>query len=101
MRLHETASESGLRPVSGEGMIVIEMSNKTFIGRVLPDGHLSLPPEASQEVGKTFKVTLVPLDELPDASKWVGRLAELKGLGHLTEEDVQKAIEEVRRSRRP
>lgn len=76
------------------------MSNRTFIGRVLPDGHLSLPEEASKEVGKAFKVTLVPLDEL-DASKWVGRLAEIKGLGHLTDEDVREAVDEVRRSRRP
>ena len=77
------------------------MSNKTFIGRILPDGHLSLPEDAAKEVGKTFMVTLVPLDELPEASTWVGRLAELKGLGHLTEEDVRESIEEVRRTRRP
>lgn len=76
------------------------MSNRTFIGRVLPDGHLSLPEEASREVGKAFKVTLVPLDALPDASTWVGRLAELKGLGHLTEEDVREAVENVRRTHR-
>ncbi len=77
------------------------MSNKTFIGRILPDGHLSLPEDAAKDVGKTFKVTLVPLDDLPDASQWIGRLAELKGLGHLTEEDVRDSIEEVRRTRRP
>lgn len=76
------------------------MSDWTFIGQVLPDGHLSLPPEASKEVGKTLKVMLVPLDLAPDVSTWIGKLAEQKGLGHLTEEDVQKTIEEVRQSRR-
>jgi hypothetical protein len=75
--------------------------NKTFVGRVLQDGHLSLPEEVAKDVGKTFKVTLVPLDDLPDASQWIGRLAELKGLGNLSEEDVRKAIDDVRRSRRP
>ena len=76
------------------------MPNKMFIGRVLPDGHLSLPDEQAKDVGKTYKVTLVPMDDLPDASDWVGRLAEIEGLGHLTEEDVQKTIEDVRRSHR-
>lgn len=76
------------------------MSNKTFIGRILPDGHLSLPEEAAKDIGKSFQVTLVPLDELPDASDWVGRLAEIHHLGHLTEEDVEKIIQDVRNRHR-
>lgn len=76
-------------------MIEADM-NKTFIGKVLSDGHLSLPEDSAKEVGKTYKVTLVPLDELPNASKWIGRLAEIKGLGHLTEDDVREAIKEFR-----
>ena len=31
---------------------------KRFIGKVLPDGHLSLPDETAKEVGSVFDVSL-------------------------------------------
>ena len=34
-----------------------------FIGRVLPDGHLSLPQEAACDTGKEFEVIMRPLDD--------------------------------------
>ena len=33
------------------------------IGKVLPDGHLSLPEGSAKEVGKLYGVILVPLEE--------------------------------------
>jgi hypothetical protein len=38
---------------------------RRFIGKVLPDGHLSLPEDAAKEVGSVFEVVLMPVEE-PD-----------------------------------
>ena len=73
------------------------MPDKMFIGRVLPDGHLSLPENTGKEVGKAYKVTLVPLDDDGlSADELIGNLARINGLGHLTDEDIAKIIQEVR-----
>jgi hypothetical protein len=34
----------------------MESTVKRFIGKVLPDGHLSLPDETAKEVGSVFDV---------------------------------------------
>ncbi|OGW40458.1 MAG: hypothetical protein A2Y97_04305 [Nitrospirae bacterium RBG_13_39_12] len=35
-----------------------------FIGKVLPDGHLSIPDEVSKDAGREFEVTLSPVDDI-------------------------------------
>jgi hypothetical protein len=39
----------------------MEGTVKRFIGKVLPDGHLSLPEETAKEVGSVFDVVLMPV----------------------------------------
>lgn len=44
----------------------MQTANKTynFIGRVLPDGHLSIPEDIAKDTGTEFEVTLSPLDDI-------------------------------------
>ena len=69
-----------------------------FVGKVLEDGHLSLPRDTAKEVGKQFQVILLPLDE-PEASAYAESLARGKGFSDLTEDDVDRIIHESRGSR--
>ena len=68
---------------------------RRFIGRVLPDGHLSLPDDAAQEIGKIFDVVLMPV-EGADVYAYAGSLAKEKGFIDMTEEDIEKIIHESR-----
>lgn len=36
---------------------------RKYVGKVLPDGHLSLPEDTVKEVGSVFEVVLIPLEE--------------------------------------
>lgn len=36
----------------------------TFIGKVLPDGHLSIPDEVAKNAGNEFEVTMTPVDDI-------------------------------------
>ena len=71
------------------------MEAKRFIGEVLDDGHLSLPEDTAQEVGKQFEVILLPLEET-GVAKYAEDLARRKGFENLTEEDVAQIIHESR-----
>lgn len=68
---------------------------KRFIGKVLPDGHLSLPEDMAKEVGSVFDVVLMPIEE-PDIYSYTESLAREKGFTDLTEEDIEKIIHESR-----
>lgn len=68
---------------------------KRFIGKVLTDGHLSLPEDISSEVGKVFEVILIPLEEA-DIYSYAESIAAKKGFSSLTEEDIEKIIHESR-----
>ena len=46
-------------------IFAMKTSARRFIGKVLPDGHLSLPKDAAMEVGSVFEVLLMPVEE-PD-----------------------------------
>jgi len=35
-----------------------------FIGKVLPDGHLSIPEDVAKDTGMEFDVTLSPVDDM-------------------------------------
>lgn len=35
-----------------------------FIGRILPDGHMSIPEDLKTEAGREFEVVLTPLDDI-------------------------------------
>lgn len=71
------------------------MEAQKFISKVLPDGHLSLPKETAQDVGKIFEVILIPLDDSQIYS-YAEDLAEQKGFSNITEEDIEKIIHESR-----
>ncbi len=68
---------------------------KRFIGKVLPDGHLSLPDDTAKEVGSVFDVVLMPVDE-PEIYSFAESLAREKGFINFTEEDVDRIIHESR-----
>ena len=68
---------------------------KRFIGKVLPDGHLSLPDDTAKKVGSVFDVVLMPVEE-PEIYSFVESLAREKGFINLTEEDVERIIHESR-----
>jgi hypothetical protein len=69
------------------------MEVKKFIGKVLSDGHLSLPEDTAKNVGKIFEVT--PLEEAA-IYPFAETLAREKGLATLTEKDIEKIIHESR-----
>ncbi|TVM03464.1 MAG: hypothetical protein CV087_04930 [Candidatus Brocadia sp. WS118] len=68
---------------------------KRFIGKVLPDGHLSLPEDTAKAVGSVFDVILLPVEE-PDIFSYAEALAREKGFSDLTEYDIEKIIHESR-----
>ena len=68
---------------------------KRFIGRVLPDGHLSLPEDTAKEVGSVFDVVLMPVEE-PDIYGYAESMAKEKGFADLTEQDIERIIHESR-----
>lgn len=71
------------------------MKAKKFIGRVLPDGHLSLPEDAAKEIGKVFEVILLPVEEV-NVYGYAEELAAEKGFATLTEKDIEKIIHDSR-----
>jgi len=68
---------------------------KRFIGKVLPDGHLSLPDETAKEVGSVFDVVLMPM-EGSEVYSFAESLAKEKGFAIFTEEDIERIIHELR-----
>ncbi|MBI5675865.1 MAG: hypothetical protein HZC48_08605 [Nitrospirae bacterium] len=68
---------------------------RRFIGKVMPDGHLSLPEDAAKEIGSVFDVLLMPVEE-PDVYGYAASLAKEKGFSDLTENDIEKIIHESR-----
>ena len=71
------------------------MEVKRFIGKVLPDGHLSLSKDTAKEVGKVFEVILLPPEEL-DIYSFAEGIAKEKGFSQLTEKDIEKIIHKSR-----
>jgi hypothetical protein len=68
---------------------------KRFIGKVLPDGHLSLPDETAKEVGSVYDVVLMPV-EGAEVYSFAESLAKEKGFITFTEEDIERIIHESR-----
>jgi len=68
---------------------------RRFIGKVLPDGHLSLPEDTAKEVGSVFDVLLMPIEE-PDIYGYAESLAKEKGFSDLTEKDIERIVHESR-----
>jgi len=66
-----------------------------FIGKVLPDGHLSLPEDASKKIGSVFDVLLMPVEE-PDVYGYAEALAKEKGFSVLSEENIENIIHSSR-----
>jgi hypothetical protein len=69
----------------------------TFIGKVLPDGHLSLPPDLAAEHGQEFEVTVKPLNETREvvARYLDGRIEKTRSFEEilLPAETIRKAVE--------
>jgi len=70
-------------------------TTKRFIGRVLPDGHLSLPDETAKEVGSVYDVVLMPVKGA-EVYSFAESLAKEKGFVTFTEEDIERIIHESR-----
>jgi hypothetical protein len=68
---------------------------RRLIGKVLTDGHLSLPEDAAKEVGSLFDVVLIPVEE-PDIYSYAESLVKERGFSDLTEQDIEKIIHESR-----
>lgn len=68
---------------------------KRFIGKVLPDGHLSLPDDTAKEVGSVFDVVLMPVED-PEIYSFAESLAREKGFVNFTEQDIERIIHESR-----
>lgn len=66
-----------------------------FIGKVLPDGHLSLPADLAAENGQEFEVTVRPLDETYET---VSRYLEGKIEKTGSFEDIVLPAEEIRKA---
>lgn len=73
----------------------VSMEAKKYIGKVLPDGHLSLPEDVAKFAGQVFEVILIPVDQA-EISAFAEQLAEEKGFSHYTEADIEKIIHESR-----
>lgn len=71
------------------------MEAKKFISIVLPDGHLFLPEDTAQNIGKTYEVILLPL-EGAEIYSYTETLAVEKKFSKLTEKDIEKIIHESR-----
>ena len=69
------------------------MEIKKFTGKILPDGHLSLPANAAEEIGKIYEVILIPVKEA-EIYSYTENLAEEKGFSILTEAEIEKIIHE-------
>jgi hypothetical protein len=67
-----------------------------FIGKVLPDGHLSIPDEVAKGTIKEFEVTMIPADGikkqisryLEDSIKRNGKMKDVS----LNTAEIEKAI---------
>ena len=68
---------------------------KRFIGRVLPDGHLSLPEDTAKEVESVFDLVLMPVEE-SDIYGYAESMAKEKGFADLAEQDIERIIHESR-----
>ena len=68
---------------------------RRFLGKVLPDGHLSLPEDAAQEVGKEYEVLLLPASG-DGIYEYAEQLAREKGFADLTQADIERIIHESR-----
>jgi len=68
---------------------------RKFIGKVLPDGHLSLPEDTAKEVGSLFEVVLMPLENT-DIYGYAESVAKEKGFADITGKDIEKIIHESR-----
>lgn len=71
------------------------MEATKFIGKVLKNGHLSLPEDIAKEIGKSFEVILLPVSQ-NNIYEFAEKLAAEKGFNHYTEADIEKIIHESR-----
>ena len=71
------------------------MQAQKFIGKVSPEGHLTLPAEVAKQVGTVFEVILLPVNG-NDIYAFTEYLAEEKGFSAYTENDIERIIHESR-----
>jgi len=68
-----------------------------FIGKILPDGHLSLPDEVAKSTVKEFEVTMIPADGIKKQislylEKSIKRNGKMKDVS-LNTAEIEKAIQ--------
>lgn len=62
-----------------------------YLGKVLTDGHLSLPDDTAKKKGMVFEVILLPLNQI-DIYPFTEKLADEKGFSNYTEKDIERII---------
>ena len=67
-----------------------------FIGKVLSDGHLSVPEEVAQVPGKEFEVLMTPMDDIKSLlTQYIGGTLERKGWFKDIKLDSPKRVQEA------
>ena len=66
-----------------------------YIGKVLPDGHLSLPEEAAHQIGIVFDVVLLPVNS-QNIYDFAESLAGEKGFSSFSDSDIEDVIHKSR-----
>ena len=66
-----------------------------FIGKVLPDGHFSLPAEAAEQIGSIFDCVLLPVKD-QDIYDFAESLVKEKGFSSMTVDDIETIVHESR-----
>ncbi|MDO8139923.1 MAG: hypothetical protein Q6358_00350 [Candidatus Brocadiales bacterium] len=79
----------------------MQTKNKTykFKGKVLPDGHLSIPHELAKDAGKEFDVAMTPIDEIRSSISLYlegrpGKRGKIKDL-NLDSEKIEDAVKKA------
>ena len=67
-----------------------------YYGKVLSDGHLSLPKGKTFLKGKTFEVILLPINEKDAFYNYTEELAVQKGFNHYSQKDIERIIHKSR-----
>jgi hypothetical protein len=79
----------------------MESTAKTykFIGKVLPDGHLSIPEDIAKDMGSEFEVLLTPVDDIKKLiSLYLEGRLERKGRIEDIKLDAERIAEAIKKT---
>lgn len=79
----------------------MERTAKTykFIGKVLPDGHLSIPEDVAKDTGSEFEVLLTPVNDIKKVvSLYLEGRLERKGRFEDIKLDAERIAEAIKKT---